>query len=362
MHWALTQFTPASMEVVPVNVHERLFTCVVIIVAMVIFSSFVSSITQAMALLRSTHARKAEQEIIMRNVSDFSEYCIPRELAARCKHFLLQHQRMANKRIKDTEMPCMKLLPKAIREELRYEAFTPLLKAHPFFDFYMQACPVGMRQICASATDEVSMLPLEEMFWDGQSVNRMFFVRVGLVSYCHRDHRTSPLDVRQGQWACEEALWSKVALVDGPFRAGSAGCELLTVLPAEFQSIAMAHPGALRFCVGYADAFIQKFNMASKRAECDDLLFNQHDTIMDMVEDACIGDDAWGKLNRRFHRSKVQSGKIVTHMPPVSIGRWWASKSDANASQSRGTCGDATHTEVSTLDSVSGFPLRRGTA
>jgi hypothetical protein len=269
---------------------------------------------------------------------------------------------MANKRIKDSEMPCMLFLPKAIREELRYEAFMPWLKAHPFFDFYMQACPVGMRQICASATDEVSMLPLEEIFWDGQSVNRMFFVRIGLVSYCHRDHRISPLDVRQGQWACEETLWSKVARLDGPFRAASAGCELITVLPAEFQSIVMVHPGALRFCVGYAEAFIEGFNSASKSAECEDLLFNQYDTVVAMVEDSSVGEDTWGKLNQRVNRNKRHSVKKAMQIPRASIGRWRASTSDANASPSGRTTNDATSKEVSTLDSVSGFPMRRSIA
>merc|ERR1712176_173624 len=48
LHWSLTQFTPASMEVTPKNAYERFFNIVVIVMALVIFSSFVSSITQAM--------------------------------------------------------------------------------------------------------------------------------------------------------------------------------------------------------------------------------------------------------------------------------------------------------------------------
>lgn len=230
----------------------------------------------------------------------FREFSIPRDLAARCKHFMLQHQRLANKHIKGSEIPCMNLLPKPIREELRYEAFMPWLKAHPFFDVYMELCPVGMRQICVGATDEVSMLPLEELFWKGQIVNRMFFVRIGLLYYCHRDHAKLPLEVRPGQWACEETLWSKVSLVDGPFRAASAGCELITVLPTEFQSVTKLHPGPLRFCAGYAEAFIKRFNSASKDEGCDDLLFNNQGTITGLVDDSRGGEDIWSKLNKRF--------------------------------------------------------------
>jgi len=281
-----------------VNVNERLFTCIVIIFALVVFSSFVSSITQAMTLLRLTHARKAEQDLLMRRY--FSEFRIPRELAARCKHFMLQHQRMSTKRIKESEIPCMVLLPKPIREELRYQAFMPWLTSHPFFNTYMELCPEGMRQMCIKATDEVSMLPLEDLFWNGQSVNRMLFVRVGLLSYCHRDHITSPLEVKVGEWACEETLWSKVSLVDGPFKAASTGCELITVQPADFRSIAKVNPGPLRFCVGYAEAFVKGFNDASTDAECQDLLFNDTGTIMAILQDACVAEDIWSKLKSRF--------------------------------------------------------------
>jgi len=43
LHWSLTQLTPASMEVVPVNKYERSYVCAVIVVSLVLFSSFVSN-------------------------------------------------------------------------------------------------------------------------------------------------------------------------------------------------------------------------------------------------------------------------------------------------------------------------------
>merc|ERR1712061_341712 len=56
LHWSLTQFTPASMEVYPENGKERLFTVSVITIAMVTFSSFVSAITNAMTQLRNLNS------------------------------------------------------------------------------------------------------------------------------------------------------------------------------------------------------------------------------------------------------------------------------------------------------------------
>merc|ERR1712100_190361 len=56
LHWSLTQLTPASMEVHPRNVHERFFNICVVILAMVAFTSLISSITNAMNHLRDLNS------------------------------------------------------------------------------------------------------------------------------------------------------------------------------------------------------------------------------------------------------------------------------------------------------------------
>merc|ERR1719469_279254 len=66
MHWSLTQFTPASMEVTPKNVYERTYVIVVIIFALVMFSSFVSAITAAMSRLRAINEDRLAQEDMLR--------------------------------------------------------------------------------------------------------------------------------------------------------------------------------------------------------------------------------------------------------------------------------------------------------
>merc|ERR1712232_66922 len=58
LHFSLTQFTPASMDVHPRNLSERMFSVVVLIFALCIFSSFVSSITAAMTYLRNLTAQQ----------------------------------------------------------------------------------------------------------------------------------------------------------------------------------------------------------------------------------------------------------------------------------------------------------------
>ncbi|CAK0851164.1 unnamed protein product [Prorocentrum cordatum] len=332
MHWAITQFTPASMEVHPMNVQERLFTCVVIVVAMVFFSSFVSSITHAMTNLRAIHVRKIEQEMFMAKY--FGEFRISRELASRCRHFITQHQRMASRRIKGTDIPFSNILPKFINEDLRCEALIPFLKSHPFFDFYMVICPVGMRQICCNATEEISMLPQEELFWNGQPVNRMFFVRVGSVSYTDDNTDIPTLEVKVGQWACEETLWSKVSLVSRPFTASTLGCEMITVLPSEFHMVSRMHPYPLRFCISYAKLFINAFNNASKNPAYRNLLFNDSRECTNLVFNACVGLDDQGKLKKHFG---TKLGLLQSTLRIAAFGEDVASQSSPSASVAPGS-------------------------
>eukprot|EP00438_Fugacium_kawagutii_P026712 Skav219970 [mRNA] locus=scaffold2879:389420:443892:+ [translate_table: standard] len=53
LHWSLTQFTPATVDVHPQNLVERTFAILVLIFGLVLFSSFVSSITASMTQLRN---------------------------------------------------------------------------------------------------------------------------------------------------------------------------------------------------------------------------------------------------------------------------------------------------------------------
>merc|ERR1712232_174439 len=70
LHWAFCQFTPASMEVHPQNLLERGFAVCVIVLGMVSFSSFVSSITATMTQLRTLNVEKYKMDAILRRYFD----------------------------------------------------------------------------------------------------------------------------------------------------------------------------------------------------------------------------------------------------------------------------------------------------
>merc|ERR1719491_764494 len=66
-HWAVTQFTPASMEIVPTNTFERLYTIVTIFFGLLMFSSFVSNMTNSMTYLTKINYEKRSRINAARN-------------------------------------------------------------------------------------------------------------------------------------------------------------------------------------------------------------------------------------------------------------------------------------------------------
>merc|ERR1719281_1507425 len=86
LHWSLTQFTPAAMEVHPTNVQERLFAVVTLLFALIVFSSYVSSITQAMNQLRSLNKENSKKLSMLRKF--LVHHRVSRDLAFRVRRYL----------------------------------------------------------------------------------------------------------------------------------------------------------------------------------------------------------------------------------------------------------------------------------
>merc|ERR1712226_1675413 len=119
MHWSLTQFTPASMEIFPRNEYERLFNIVVILMALVVFSSFVSSITTAMTHIRNINAQKTKRETEIR--SFFCEHKISPRLTSRVWHYVRQNKAAGMARTKTEDITTLRELPAVLLNDLREE-------------------------------------------------------------------------------------------------------------------------------------------------------------------------------------------------------------------------------------------------
>lgn len=281
-HWSMTHFTPASMEVVPTNVPERLFSCALIFIGLIVFSSFLSLIQRAALHLQAHYSRQFHDEMQVRRF--FAEHGISRELAGRVRRFMHLNKSQDRKRIRQHEVMIFKVLPKSVLCDLAVEQFLPHLLVHPFFYMYHKWEARAVRRMCITGVEERRLLPEEELFPKGL-VNRYIYVLQGALWYDIPNE--VPMTVSPGEWACEEALWSGSSFLQAPIRAGNSACELLLLDPTELRELARMHIRSLAFVLEYAERFIKRFNLASQDEEYSNLLFNDADEIGHIVIDAC---------------------------------------------------------------------------
>merc|ERR1712032_1153492 len=117
------------MEIVPRNSFERAFNIIVILFAMVTFSSFVSSITNTMTHIRTINAQRSKEEATIRRF--INQYSISSELASRIWFVLRKNNILVDRRIRVADVPSLQRLPVHILDDIRAEVYTPTLAYHP---------------------------------------------------------------------------------------------------------------------------------------------------------------------------------------------------------------------------------------
>lgn len=316
MHWSLTQFTPASMEVTAKNEFERFYTVVVLLFALVTFSSFVSSITNAMSYLMRVNARNMEEQLVLRRY--LSQHKISAALVSRIMHLFSEGRQKKShiKRTKEEDVELFKLLPEKVRHELRIEVFTPVISAHPLFFRYNTVDPDAVMQLCTSCVKEQTVLVGEELFGDGNAIKQMVFVHDGSLSYEHPQTRSAKRTTRfsartlaparssissamsqkemsmnlveSGQWACEVALWVVHAEIFCPFTA-VVSSELVMLSASGFLTVAKRFPDTACLLARYAKLYIEWANEECSLCRWRGVLCNELDTVQDYVHSVFDG-------------------------------------------------------------------------
>jgi len=317
MHWSMTQFTPASMEVVPKNSLERFYTVCVLTFALVTFSSFVSSITQSMTHLRTINARELHQHSTLHRY--LSTNTISPMLVNRILHFIRDRNLKKNRevRLKQSDVELFTLLPESVKMDLRSEIFMPIICVHPLFHNYQDLEPAAMRLICKNDIREKTLYLREELFSDHAPLTDAVFLNDGMLAYTYpwQDRECTEI-VNKGQWVCEVALWANSAEMFGPLVA-EASCQLALLSANGFVSIVRRYEGSAKHVAKYAELFVTHINhlRVSRWAR---ILCNDFDPIRDMAQLAFEDDSAnhadddlveGGNNHNNHHRSSTKDSR-----------------------------------------------------
>mmetsp|Transcript_64361 Transcript_64361/g.199285 ORF Transcript_64361/g.199285 Transcript_64361/m.199285 type:complete len:692 (+) Transcript_64361:104-2179(+) len=250
LHWAVTQFTPASMEVNPKNALERTYAIAVILVGLVMFSSFLSTITGSMTTLRVEHQRRMKQiDDIRRYVN---QHGISVALSLRISAFVSAHRLAARGRVARKDVTLIRALPKNLKSMLDWEVYEPLLSRHAFLRHCAERSSSAMLQICTGAVQEVLKSPGEELFHGGEAASGMYIAVWGAMQYFQGFDEDHPQDIlgRSGAIIAEHALWLRW-VHQGRIFALTA-CSFLRLSPQGLMDALAFHPHLVLSCRAYA--------------------------------------------------------------------------------------------------------------
>mmetsp|Transcript_27413 Transcript_27413/g.64029 ORF Transcript_27413/g.64029 Transcript_27413/m.64029 type:complete len:825 (+) Transcript_27413:71-2545(+) len=263
LHWSLTQFTPASMEVVPENTAERCFAVSVLLFAMVTFSSFVSSITNAMTRLRNLNSERADRHQKLRQY--LCENKVSTELMARIWSCMNQIMKSSKSRLHQKDVAYLLLLPRSLYGDLLEEVYAPFVLRHPLFLRFAQEDSHRVRALFNSAFAEMSLSDGHELFSPAVEVQEvMYFMLSGTALY-RPEEVEAPVGVQATEskqtikliapeWMCEAALWLQWVHV-GTLTANSH-CELISMKATKAQDVL----GGLEPIRSYVTQFAQYCN------------------------------------------------------------------------------------------------------
>lgn len=208
LHWALTQFSPATNNIAPQNLRERLFAIVVVLFALVVFSSFVSSVTNSVNQLRVLNQSRTREESAMREFMRVRG--ISSDLNRRILEFFSTNFAKRQNRIKMQDIKFMNELPDRFRRSLRKEIFLPHLLASHLLILHNED-PGLMQRLAHNAMEEVAFLPWQEVFVKHAMASGCYCTINGKLFYetASRVDRSAGHIDGEDIWLAEMVLWMK---------------------------------------------------------------------------------------------------------------------------------------------------------
>mmetsp|Transcript_58347 Transcript_58347/g.170601 ORF Transcript_58347/g.170601 Transcript_58347/m.170601 type:complete len:722 (-) Transcript_58347:320-2485(-) len=249
LHWSLTQFTPAGMEIRPYNIYERVYSIVCLMFALITFSSFLGSITASITQLRKSTSEAGRQQAILR--SYFLRNRVSSALSKSIWKFLQANHFNHRTRHKG-EVEILRLLPHHLYGRLHQELYGPYITRAPFFFHYMAFNSEGLMDVCSKAVTERNLICGESLFLEGKVAESMFFIASGYLKYEHCRVDLSQT-IGRGSWTSEAVLW--VNWVHAATLSAHTSAEIVALDSTKFRALMSVFKNSVDFVKVYAKLF-----------------------------------------------------------------------------------------------------------
>jgi len=280
LHWSITQFTPASMEVFPCNTTERAFAVCVLLFALLVLSSFLSSITASVTQLRQLNWKHHRQVILLRTF--LRRRRISTSLSLRIMSFVEWKQRNDSRQVRDSDVSLLGCLSDQLRAEMTRELCEPTLLKHPFLFMYSGQSSVAWGRVCTQAVRRLSLAVGDVVFDAGVDADSMYLVLVGRMGYAlqrvsmaHVAHSRDDCIMSAGEWCSEVALFT--AWVHVGTLCAVKNSEVLAVDAHRFLEVTVKDQKVVEATARYGSSFLQMLNAQAEDGELTDLATRARD-------------------------------------------------------------------------------------
>ncbi|OLQ05832.1 Potassium/sodium hyperpolarization-activated cyclic nucleotide-gated channel 2 [Symbiodinium microadriaticum] len=240
LHWALTQFTPATNNIAPLNVFERFFAVVVILLAMGVFSSFVGSISNTVNNIR---AARVEQQ---RKTNKMLQFFIERNLSVDLYgkiHEVLRTEGETEVRLQEKEVNLLQRIPERLKLQLHEEMYMNSLVSMNIWPTWSHTEDYFFfRNLCHNALLEHVCVSGEDAFMPTTQCDEVYVLQFGSMAYL--TGRREDLLASRGEVFCLPAIWTEW-YHHGRLTAQKGACYYLGINCSEFGKIVISVGGPL---------------------------------------------------------------------------------------------------------------------
>ncbi|CAE7250845.1 Hcn4 [Symbiodinium sp. CCMP2592] len=296
LHWSLTQFTPASMDVSARNEYERIMSILVLFFSLVAFSSIVGSVTNSMTALRNMSGDSKKQFWLLRRFLNHKK--IGKTTSARIIRFL-EHQ-TANQQgdVNPGSITILTLLSEPLKNLLAYELSKKHVENHPFFCHLEHEMSPILVKLCDTVLRTIDLASEDVVFHPGEEGEKMYFVKSGHLEYMLPNGEVLRPRLLQKAWLAEAVLWT-TWWHRGEFKA-STPSELAIIKPGPFNEVMKMHPRPWSLCRRYAEVFVKFLNQTD------------HKILTDVISQADYFERQLKSCDRDFQDLEVEASALPT--------------------------------------------------
>eukprot|EP00747_Dinoflagellata_sp_TGD_P143500 gnl/TRDRNA2_/TRDRNA2_176397_c0_seq1.p1 gnl/TRDRNA2_/TRDRNA2_176397_c0~~gnl/TRDRNA2_/TRDRNA2_176397_c0_seq1.p1 ORF type:complete len:830 (+),score=107.48 gnl/TRDRNA2_/TRDRNA2_176397_c0_seq1:24-2492(+) len=293
IHWSLAQFGLGSVDIHPQNSAERAYAICVLVLGMVIFSSFTASIASSMVQLRNMRGQNDRQFWLLRRF--LRQNSVPSSLSTRILRYLEYASTAQEELVPQSRLTILSFLSDQLQGELQYMVdFSSILK-HPLFRSIHKLSAVGSRMLARAAFERKVLVSGDTLFTPRTMAKYMYFVVEGELGYAK--HGKPACTVSAEDWLTEAALWVPWQHLGGA-RARTE-TQLIFVNVSSFAEEIQKDEGMWALMSGYAKSFSKWLNSLELDELSDVSLSEESQTKVEQFIHEQLDDDEYAILKKR---------------------------------------------------------------